>query len=305
MIMSKVADSLTLAFSPSAKISLVFAEVTDSARELERSHLCGPTAGLIQAEALAGVALLGADLTQPEETVTLRLRVSGPAGGVLVEAGADGGLRGYTQVKVMNDLDACEELDLSAALGDRAEVQFVRSVPGRILASGTAEVSPASVVTGIEQIYRHSLQREALVQISALAYGGFIDGARGLLAECLPDGDREVFDRLGRLFEDGTVLECLEASASPSALCATLGLDDCMFRESRPLKFACRCSGSRVDAMLEGMPPAELEALAREARPARVFCHMCGKGYEVSVERLREILAGKPGTKRGPGKADG
>jgi molecular chaperone Hsp33 len=291
MIMSKVADSLTAAFSPSAKISLVFAEVTDSARELERSHLCGPTAGLIQAESLAGVALLSAELAQPEETVSLRLRVSGPVGGVLVEAGADGSLRGYTQVKVMNELDACEELDLSVALGERAEIQVVRSVPGKILASGSAEVRPASVIKGIEQYCRHSLQRQVLVQISALAYGGFIDGARGLLAECLPDGDGEAFARLTRLFEDSTVLESLEASASPRALCETLGLDDCVFRDPKPLKFACRCSGARVDAMLEGMLSADLEELAREAQPTRIFCHMCGKGYEVSVARLQEILA--------------
>ena len=295
MIMSKVADSLITAFSPSAKISLVFVEVTDSARELERSHLCGPTAGLIQAEALAGVALLGAELTEPDETVTLRMHVSGPVGGVLVEAGSDGSLRGYTQTKVMNDLDACEELDLSAALGERAEVQIIRSVPGKILASGTAEVTPASVVTTVEQYYRQSLQRTVLVQISALAYGGFIDGSRGMLVECLPDGDREVFERLSRLFEDGTMLESLEAAASPRTLCATLGLDDCEFQESKPLRFACRCSAERVDAMLEGMPSSELTAMIHEDEPARIFCHMCGKGYAVGVERLREILGGKSG----------
>ena len=297
MIMSKVADSLTSAFSPSAKISLLFAEVTDSARELERSHLCGPTAGLIQAEALAGVALLGAELTGPDETVTLRLRVSGPVGGVLVEAGADGSLRGYTQVKVMNDLDACEELDLSAALGEHAEVQIVRSVPGKILASGMAEITPASIGSAIEQYYRNSLQRQTLVQISALAYGGFIDGSRGLLVECLPDGNRDMFERIARLFEDGTVLECLEAAASSHTLCSTLGLDDCEFREAKPLKFACRCSASRVDAMLEGMPPDELKAMIHEDKPARVFCHMCGKGYEVSVARLRDILKGCEGSR--------
>lgn len=291
MIMSKTADSRVTAYSPSAKISLVFVEVTDSARELERSHLCGPTAGLIQAEALAAVALLGAELSQPEETVTLRMRVSGPVGGLLVEAGADGSLRGYTQVKVMNDLDACEELDLSCALGDQGEVQIIRSLPGKILASGVAEVSPASVVKGLEQYYRNSLQRQVLVQIAALAYGGFIDGSRGLLAECLPDGDREAFERIARYFEDGTIQECLEASASPRTLCSTLGLDDGVFQPARPLQFACRCTSERVDAMLAGMPSADLEDLVREDRPARIFCHMCGKGYEVSVDRLRQILS--------------
>jgi molecular chaperone Hsp33 len=290
MIMSKVADSLMSAFSPSAKISVTQVEVTDSARELERSHLCGPTAGLIQAEALAGVALMGAELTQPDETVTLRLRVSGPVGGVLVEASSDGGLRGYTQVKVMNDLDACEELDASSALGDWAEVQIVRSVPGKILSSGATDVTPASVIKGIEQYYHQSLQRQVLVQISALAYGGFIDGARGVLIECLPDGDREVFSRVARFVEDSTVLDCLEAAASLQTICETVGLTDCEFHTPKPLRFACRCSPERVEAMLSGMPAADLEAMILENRPAQIFCHMCGKGYQVGVDRLQAIL---------------
>jgi molecular chaperone Hsp33 len=290
MIMSKTADSLVAAFSPSANINLVFAEVTDSARELERSHLCGPTAGLIQAEALAAVALLGAELSQPEETVTLRMRVSGPVGGLLVEADADGSLRGYTHVKVMNELDECEELDLSCALGDQGEIQIIRSLPGKILASGMAAVSPASVIKGLEQYYQHSLQRRVLVQVSALAYGGFIDGSRGLLVECLPDSDRDTFERIARYFEDGTVQESLEAAASPQTLCSTLGLDDCVFQPAKPLRFACRCTAERVDAMLIAMPSADLEELVREDRPARIFCHMCGKGYEVPVERLQQIL---------------
>ena len=290
MIMSKVADSLTSAFSPSSRINVVLAEATDSARELERSHLCGPTAGLIQAEALVGVALLGSELTLADETVTLRLKVSGPIGGVLVEAAADGGLRGYTLVKVMNDLDACEELDASAALGELAEVQIVRSVPGKILSSGATDVSPASLTKGLEQYFRLSLQRHVLVQISALAYGGFIDCARGVLIECLPDGSREVFGRIARLVDDGTVLECLDASASLATLCDTLGLADCTFQKPKPLRFACRCSQERVEAMLSGMTKPDLEAMLLENRPAQVFCHMCGKCYQIGLERIAAIL---------------
>ena len=288
--MSKIADSRASAFSPSGKIRVVQVEVTDSARELERSHLCGPTAGLIQAEALAGVALLGSELAEPGETTTLRLRVSGPIGGVLVEAGADGGLRGYTQVKVLNDLDACEELDASAALGEMAEVQIIRSLPGKILSSAATDVSPASVAKGMESYYRHSLQRPVLVQIAALAYGGFIDSARGVLIECLPDGDRARFERISGLVDDGTVLECLEAAASLRTLCETLGLADCVFEAPKPLRFACRCSPERVESMLSSMSAVDLQAMILEDRPAQIFCHMCGKGYQVGVDKLRELL---------------
>ncbi|MDD4623685.1 MAG: Hsp33 family molecular chaperone HslO, partial [Kiritimatiellae bacterium] len=283
-------DSRAAAFSPAAKIRLVLVEVTDSARELERSHLCGPTAGMIQAEALAGVALLGSELAAVAETVTMRLKVSGPVGGVLVEAGADGSLRGYTNVKVMNDLDAREELDVSVALGEQAEMQIIRSVPGRILDSAATSLSHASVTNCVELYFRQSLQRPVLVQIAALSYGGFLEGARGLMVEKLPDGDDAVFARLSRYFEDGTLLECLECAASLKTVCETVGPEDCVYEKPFPLRFACRCSEERVAEMLTSLPVGDLKALILEDRPAQIFCQMCGKGYQIGTEQLREIL---------------
>jgi molecular chaperone Hsp33 len=265
-------------------------EVTDSARELERSHLCGPTAGLIQAEALAGVALLGMDLTEPNETVTLGMRVTGPLVGLLVETSTEGCLRGYTQVKVMNDLDAAEELDTSAAMGDQAEVQVIRSTPGKILSSASLDVSPASVSRSVEAYYKQSLQRQVWVQTSALAYGAFIDSARGLLVECLPDGDVATFRRIEELFTDGTILECLDAASSLETICSTLGLDDCTIEEVYPLRFACRCSVDRVQGMLGGLPTEDLQAVLEKAEPVQIFCHMCGKGYRVEPDFVRQVL---------------
>jgi len=290
VIMSKTADGRMAAFSPSAKIRVVLAEVTDSARELERSHLCGPTAGLIQAEALAGVALLGTDLTGADETVTFRMRVSGPLGGLLVEAAADGGLRGYTHVKVMEDFDAAEELDTSAALGEHAEVQIIRSRPGKIISSGSVEVNPAAISYALELYYKQSLQRSAWIQTSALAYGAFIDSARSVMVECLPDGDAALFARLEESFSDGTILDCLEAASSLKTLCETLGLEDCTFEEPKPLRFACRCSVERVEGMVEGLPAEDIRAMLAKNEPVQIFCHMCGKGYRVGGEYLEKVL---------------
>lgn len=293
MIMSKTSDGRRSAFCPSLKWRVVQVEVTDSARELERSHLCGPTAGLIQAEALAGVALLGSELTEPDETVTFRMRVSGPLCGLLVEASKEGTLRGYTQVKVMNDLDAAEELDTSAALGELAEVQIIRSTQGKILSSASIDVSPASVSRGIESYFKQSLQRNVYAQTSALAYGAFIDSARGLMVECMPDGDLAAFHRLDDLFADGTVLECLDAAASLETICETLGLCGCHFEEVFPLRFGCRCSIERVQGMLNGLPSDDLEAVLGKPEPVQIFCHMCGKGYRVDEQFVRHILASR------------
>lgn len=297
MIMARPSDLLSIAYSPRARVQLAHVEVTDASRALEQSHLCGPTASLALSEALAGVALLGAELNRPEETLTLRMRVSGPVQGVLVEATQDGCLRGYPNVKVMNDLDVREELESSEAFGDRAEAQIVRSVPGHILSHATLEVRPASVRGAVEQYYDRSLQRRAAAQIVAIAYGGNLNLTRGVLALGMPDTDRAEFDRLAALFHDDTVAQELEACGSLSELGEALGFDDLQFAPNRPLRFACRCSMDRVTSMLEALSVQELSDMARRDRPTEIFCHMCGKGYEVSQERMKQLLEKRKGGK--------
>jgi molecular chaperone Hsp33 len=291
MIMAKPMDCMTLAYSPHARIQFVLVDVTDAARGLEASHLNGPTASLVLAEALAGVALLGADLTRPEEAVTLRMRVSGPVQGVLVEMTKDGSLRGYTNRKVINELDGREELESEDAFGDHADVQIIRSVPGHILAHACLETHPASVRCAVQQFYEQSLQRRVAVQLVAIAYGGRLDLARGLLALGMPDTDHGELERLFALFQDDTVAQELEACGTLAELGETLDFADLQFEPARPLRFACRCSQARVEAMLEGLGPDELIAMTQ--KPASIYCHMCGKGYEVPVATLTKFLEKK------------
>jgi len=290
MILPRSSDLLTTGFLPGTNLRLAFVEATDSARALEQSHLSGPTAGMALAEALAGVALLGADLSAPDETVALRMQVSGPLRGLLAEAAADGSLRGYTNVKVMNDLDGRNELAVEEAFGDRADVQIVRAAPGRILGQAAFAVSPVSAGAAIEQYYAQSLQRPAIVQIATLEYGGAIDLARGVLIERMPDGDRGEFERLAGLVADDTFLEALETGGSPREWCETVGLAGMVLQPPRPLAFRCRCSLERVEAVVGALAADELAELARAGRAASVYCHMCGKGYEVPVARIEALM---------------
>ena len=98
-------DERIQALDPATKLAVVLCDCTAAARDLARAHLSGPTASYYLAQALAGVALLGAETSQDEETVTLRLDCPGPLGGFLVEATAVGTLRGYTKQKILNDFD--------------------------------------------------------------------------------------------------------------------------------------------------------------------------------------------------------
>ena len=281
-------DERIQALDPATKLSVVLCDCTAAARDLARAHLSGPTASYYLAQALAGVALLGAETSQDEETVTLRLDCPGPLGGFLVEATAAGTLRGYTKLKVLNDFDGLGAPKDAQVLGETGTFEIIRSVPGTILASGAVAVGKkVGVADGLDAFFAQSLQRRVRTAVAAAAGDdGVPVYARGALVECPPDGDAAAFAAVAETFASGAVQKALAtATVSARTLLKKLGLPQAEVRRTDPLSFACRCSAERAEAMLAAIPEAERAALPPQID---VTCHMCGRTWTVATRRTEE-----------------
>lgn len=278
-------DERIEALDPATKLAVVLCDCTTAAGELARAHLSGQTASTYLAQALAGVSLLGAETSRPDETVTFRLDCPGPLEGFLVEATTAGTLRGYTKKKILNDFDGLGAPKDAAVVGDTGTFEIIRSIPGAILGSGTVAVSFAkkgvsAVAQGLDEFFTLSLQRRVRTAVvSAAGDDGVPVYARGLLVECPPDGDVEAFARVAEAFASGSIAKALATGmAAPRTLLKKLGLTQAEIRRTAPLSFACRCSAERAREMLAALPAEE-----RATLPASIdiTCHMCGRTWTV------------------------
>ena len=273
---------------PATKLSAVLCDCTAAAGALARGHLSGPTASHYLAQALAGVALLGAETSQDEETVTFRLDCPGPLGGFLVEATAAGTLRGYTKQKILNDFDGLGSPQDAKVLGESGTFEIIRSIPGAILASGAVAVGKkVGVADGLDAFFAQSLQRRVRTAVAAAAGDdGVPVYARGALVECPPDGDAAAFAAVAEAFASGAVQKALASgTVSARTLLKKIGLPHAEVRGTTPLSFACRCSAERAEAMLAAIPEAERAALPPQLD---VTCHMCGRTWTVSTRRTEK-----------------
>ena len=247
-------------FDAEKKVAVTIVDVTTAAQELARGHLAGPTAAHYLSEALAAAALLGAETSEAEETVSVQMKCDGPLGGLNVECTAQGTLRGYTEKKLLDDFDGLGKPKDRQVLG-ACQVQVTRSVPGRILSQG--------VSASLDGYLAGSLQRKATIQLEASVTDDVeIREARGVLIEEMPDTQRTGV--LGVRFKSLAV-------ASRNLL-GQLGLAKAELRKTTPLSFACRCSPERAAAML-----AALSAEERKTLPPTIdiTCHMCGRTFTV------------------------
>ena len=244
------------------KVSVTMVDVTGAAQELARGHLCGPTSAYFLSKALAAAAILGAETSEDGEVVSVQMKCDGPLGGFNVECSADGGLRGYTEKKVLDDFDGMGVPDAKKVVGAR-QLQVTRSVPGRILSQG--------ISGSLDGYLAGSLQRKACIYLEAAVTDDVeILEARGLMVEAMPDSAEAV---------TGFVPKKL--SVAPRNILKGLGLSGAELRRSTPLRFACRCSPGRAAAMLAALGEAERAELPPEID---VTCHMCGRTFTVRTK---------------------
>jgi molecular chaperone Hsp33 len=284
-------DQLIKAFSPETKIRFALVDVTMAAKALEGRHLSGPTASKALAEGLVGVALLSMDAASDDEAVMLRINAAGPIGGLLVEGLGDGGLRGFTHAKIINDLDGDEPIDTDAAWGNSGSVQIMTSRPGKILNQASLNVGPLRIRFVLARYFNHSMQVPTACDILVYADTGGIIRARGVLAQRMEDSDQDAFIRVLEAFESGDVGGRIEESFGIEALGSVVGVPDIEERETRELVFKCRCDKARTLAVLRTLSMEELDEIIAYNESQTITCHMCGAGYEATPADLRAIRA--------------
>ena len=254
-------------YDAASKVAITIVDVTDAAQKLAAGHLSGPTAAYFLTRGLAAVALLGAEMSEAEETVALQMKCTGPLGGLNVECTAAGTLRGYTEKKTLDDFDGLGPADPRKVLGSR-EIQVVRTVPGRILSQGLA--------TTLGGYLTQSLQRNAEIRLEvAVSDEVEILEARGVMIEALPDSP---------LPKDAKLFKIAKGfSVASRTLLSRLGYPRAELKKTTPLAFACRCSPERAAAMLSALSDEERRTLPPKID---ITCHMCGRTFSVPTAKL-------------------
>lgn len=289
----RIMDRLEKALAKESCIRFSYVETTVAAKALEARHLCGPVAAMALGEAVTAAALLAADAAGDAEAVMLRMNVSGPLGGVLVEATGEGGLRGFTNRKVLGDLDGVVPVDTAEAWGRSGSVQIVTSRPGKILNQAVLNVNPPLMRFVLARYFNHSLQVPTACAIGVEAGSGGLISARGLLAQRMADSDAVAFVRVLECFESGCVAARLSGPSPHGGAAVFAGLfalPEITVRETRPLMFKCRCSRDRTLAVLDTLSREELEERIAGGGGQDITCHMCGQTYHAAAGDLRAVL---------------
>lgn len=292
-----MADQLIRATAADGGIRAVGVITTRATQEARNRHNLSNVATAALGRAMSSGLLLASSMKREESRVNLRIRSNGPLGGLLVDAGLDGTVRGYVDhPQVELPPNAQGKLDVGGALGRNGFLYVVRDVGYGYPYSSTVELVSGEVGDDVANYLVTSEQNP-----SALLVGVFVGNnegvtaSGGILLQVLPKAARDealVATLESRVSQLAGFTPLLKAGQTlPDIFQNLLGdLGLVIFPEVQLVRFHCGCSSERMLGALKMLGVDELQDMIEKDDGAEATCHFCNEVYQASREDLEELV---------------
>ncbi|MEM7773124.1 MAG: Hsp33 family molecular chaperone HslO [Cyanobacteria bacterium P01_A01_bin.37] len=274
-------------------VGVITTQLADEARK--RHHLSYVATAALGRTMSAGL-LLVSSMKRPESRVNIRIKGNGPLGGILVDAGLDGTVRGYVDnPDVELPPNANGKLDVGGAVGREGFLYVIRDMGYGYPYSSTLELVSGEIGDDITHYLTRSEQTP-----SALVLGVFVDAtgvtaSGGILIQVMPKAaqDEELINTLeSRVSELTGFTPLLRSGLSlPQIfenLMGDMGLE--IFPETQLLRFDCGCTFDRMLGALKLLGEDELRDMIEKDDGAEATCHFCNEVYQASSNDLEQLI---------------
>lgn len=291
-----MADHLIRATAADGGIRAVGAIATRLTEEAKQRHQLSYVATAALGRTMVAGLLLASSLKRPESRVNVRIEGDGPLGGILVDAGLDGTVRGYVDnPSIELPPNAKGKLDVGGAVGSNGYLYVVRDIGYGYPYSSTVELISGEIGDDVANYLVKSEQTPSALVVGVFLEAGKVTASGGILIQVLPKAARDealVQTLESRVAALAGFTPLLQAGKTlPEIFEQLLGDMGLVYLpETQLLRFDCRCSSDRFQGALKMLGEAELQDMIEKDNGAEATCHFCGEIYRASSDDLARSI---------------
>ncbi len=291
-----MADQLIRATAAGGGIRVVGVITTKLTEIARQRHQLSYVATAALGRTMAAGLLLASSMKRPQSRVNIRVKGDGPLGGILIDAGLDGTVRGYVDNPTVElPPNTLGKLDVGAAVGRQGYVYVVRDVGYGYPYSSTVELVSGEIGEDLTHYLATSEQTPSALLLGVYVGSNGVEAAGGLLLQILPRAaeDLDIVDLLEQRFSSLTGLTpLLRANKTLPQIFEDLvgDLDLTILPESQLVRFHCPCSFERMLGALKMLGEDELQDMIEKDNGAEATCHFCNEVYHTSSDHLARLI---------------
>lgn len=271
---------------------------TAIAREAERLHKTSAVTTAALGRLLTAASMMGIMLKSTQDSVTLQMRGSGPAGKLLAVSDGTGNVKGCVENPVVELPPRADgHLDVGGAVGRDGTLDVIRDLGMNQPYIGQVPLVSGEIAEDITQYFAVSEQIPTVCALGVLVAPDLsVQCAGGFIVQLLPGAAEADIDRLEKnIAAMPSVTELLSAGRTVTDM-LTMALDGFApeILDSYEVRYRCDCGEERVRRILRSLGKAEVERLRREDPIAEVDCQFCHKQYRIDLGELLESWPAPP-----------
>jgi len=286
-------DYLIKAIAFNKKIRAFVVITTDTVEEARRRHDTFATASAALGRTITS-GVLFAGMLKGQERYTIRVEGNGPLGHLLVDAYADGRVRGYVQHPHVDfPLNEKGKLDVKRAVGTEGLIVVVRDLGLKQAFSGQVPIVSGEIGEDMANYLLNSEQIPSSVGVGVLVAPNLsIQAAGGFMIQALPGCPDDVLIHLEKHLPNlKNISTLVDEGFTPEAIVESLLMtDDVEILQKIPVHFECTCSKERTNQLLIKLGKEELKSMLEDDGQAEVQCDFCKAKYHYLADELRQMI---------------
>jgi molecular chaperone Hsp33 len=290
-----MADQLIRATAADGGIRVVGAITTKLTEEARQRHKLSYVATAALGRTMVSGLLMASSMKRQGSRVNVRVKGDGPLGGILVDAGLDGTVRGFVEnPSIELPPNSIGKLDVGGAVG-KGFLYVVRDVGYGYPYSSTVELVSGEIGDDVAHYLASSEQTPSAFVVGVFVEPSGVTAAGGILIQVLPKAARDeslvatLESRIGALSGFTPLMQAGKSLGEIfHDLLGDMGLS--IFPEVQMLRFHCGCSFERVVDALRILGTEELEDMIIKDHGAEVTCDFCGTVYQASDRDLTNLI---------------
>jgi molecular chaperone Hsp33 len=263
------------------------ADITDVVEEARGRFDLWPVPAAALGRCLAGAALLQRLSTKTPSRLMLEVRGDGPILRVLAEADQEGNLRGMVgDARVQVPDWPGGKLGVGRAVG-KGFLRVMREYEGGNSYQSQVELVSGEIGEDVAYYLAQSEQVQSAVLLGVLAKPSGVVAAGGMVVEVLPGASESTVARLEENIAGiPGVSQLLEVGGTAHVVESVLAGLDREVKESRPLRYRCRCDRERLRHHLVLLSAEDRAYLRAEDGTIDADCSFCGTRYRYTPDEL-------------------
>ena len=290
-------DTLVRAVTTDGNFRAIAIDATEMMAEVSKFHEASQLGTTVLGRALLGSLMVSNAILKGDERLAVVINGDGPAGKIVVEASAQGEVRGYvTNPTVELPLTAKGMQDVAGAVGSNGFLQVTKEIGEGDPFTGQVELMTGEIGDDLTYYMAKSEQIPSAVAVSVLVDpDGTVAAAGGFMISALPDASDEDITALeDKLANLPSISSQLVKGHTPMDLLFNLfGKDDVKLLATTEVALYPEISKRDYERMLATLPMNDLQEMLAEDHGVEIVDRFTGKKIQFDEAELSGIIAAK------------